>query len=67
MKNQSLPAVSIALVDDQQVVWAQGFGFADPASKTSGSGGHNLPRWIGFQALYRYRDHATGRRKDSWT
>ena len=34
MKDQSLPAVSIALVDDQQVVWAQGFGFADPANKT---------------------------------
>jgi len=28
------PALSIALVDDQQIVWAQGFGFADPARKT---------------------------------
>lgn len=34
MKDQSLPAVSIALVDDQRVVWAQGFGTADPAQKT---------------------------------
>jgi CubicO group peptidase (beta-lactamase class C family)/D-alanyl-D-alanine dipeptidase len=33
MKNQSLPAVSIVLVDDQQVVWARGFGFADPNQK----------------------------------
>ena len=33
MANQSLPAVSIALVDDRQVVWAQGFGFADPKQK----------------------------------
>ncbi len=33
MKNQSLPAVSIALVDDQQVVWAQGFGLSDPGQK----------------------------------
>lgn len=33
MKTQSLPAVSIALVDDQKVVWAQGFGMADPAQK----------------------------------
>ena len=34
MKNQSLPAVSISLIDNQQVVWAQGFGMADPAQKT---------------------------------
>jgi CubicO group peptidase (beta-lactamase class C family)/D-alanyl-D-alanine dipeptidase len=33
MKNQSLPAVSIALVEDQQVVWAQGFGMSDPVQK----------------------------------
>ncbi len=32
--DKQLPALSIALVDDQQIVWAQGFGFADPASKT---------------------------------
>jgi CubicO group peptidase (beta-lactamase class C family)/D-alanyl-D-alanine dipeptidase len=31
MKNKQLPALSIALVDDQQIVWAQGFGYADPA------------------------------------
>jgi CubicO group peptidase (beta-lactamase class C family)/D-alanyl-D-alanine dipeptidase len=34
MTNQSLPAVSIALVDDQKVVWAQGFGTANPTQKT---------------------------------
>src|SRR5262245_15977561 len=28
-----LPAVSVALVDDQQVVWAAGFGFRDPAAR----------------------------------
>ncbi len=28
-----LPAVSIALVDDQRIVWARGFGFADPQAK----------------------------------
>jgi len=31
MEQKGLPAVSIALIDDQQVVWAEGFGFADPA------------------------------------
>src|SRR5438128_8380678 len=29
-----LPSLSIALVDDQTVVWSRGFGFADPRSKT---------------------------------
>jgi CubicO group peptidase (beta-lactamase class C family)/D-alanyl-D-alanine dipeptidase len=30
MRSKELPAVSIALVDDQKIVWSQGFGFADP-------------------------------------
>src|SRR5262249_20666249 len=34
MEDKELPAVSIALVDDQQVIWAKGFGFADPKAKT---------------------------------
>ena len=34
MADKELPALSIALVDDQQIVWAKGFGFADPKSKT---------------------------------
>ncbi len=29
--DKGLPALSIALVDDQRIVWAEGFGFADPA------------------------------------
>src|SRR6266571_9331436 len=28
-----LPALSIALVDDQEIVWAKGFGFANPKDK----------------------------------
>ena len=28
-----MPALSIALVDDQAVVWAKGFGFANPKEK----------------------------------
>ncbi len=30
---KKLPALSIALVDDQRIVWARGFGFADPKAK----------------------------------
>src|SRR5580693_5057768 len=34
---KELPALSIAIIDDQQIVWAQGFGMADPKSKTPAS------------------------------
>ncbi len=33
MNDKALPAVSIALVDDQRIVWSKGFGYADPVSK----------------------------------
>lgn len=33
MADKLLPALSIALVDGQEIVWAQGFGFADPERK----------------------------------
>ncbi len=33
MADKDLPALSIALVEDQQIVWAKGFGFADPKRK----------------------------------
>src|SRR3981189_2899743 len=32
--DKQLPALSIALVDDQTIVWARGFGVADPRGKT---------------------------------
>jgi CubicO group peptidase (beta-lactamase class C family)/D-alanyl-D-alanine dipeptidase len=34
MADKDLAAVSIALVDDQQIVWAQGFGWANPGNRT---------------------------------
>ena len=34
MADKELPALSIALVDDQQIVWAQGFGWANPDDRT---------------------------------
>ena len=33
MSRQAIEGLSIAVVDDQQIVWAQGFGFADSANK----------------------------------
>ena len=35
MSDKGLPALSIALVDDHDTVWAQGFGMADPAHHTA--------------------------------
>ncbi|MES2948128.1 MAG: serine hydrolase domain-containing protein [Pseudomonadota bacterium] len=34
MSKHGVPGLSIALVDDQRIVWAQGFGFADVEKKT---------------------------------
>src|SRR5262245_10852698 len=34
LTDKKLPAISIAIVDDQTVVWAKGFGSADPEKKT---------------------------------
>ena len=33
VKDKRLPALSIALVDDQRIVWARGFGFTDPKTR----------------------------------
>ncbi len=33
MAEKGLPGLSIAIVDDQQIVWAQGFGMADPSAQ----------------------------------
>jgi serine beta-lactamase-like protein LACTB len=34
IKDKGLPALSIALVDDQEIVWARGFGLANPREQT---------------------------------
>lgn len=34
MKDKALPAFSVALIDDQKIVWAHGFGYQDPDKKT---------------------------------
>ena len=39
LAEKQLPALSLALVDDQQIVWAQGFGFADPDRKIPATAG----------------------------
>jgi len=34
---KQIPAISVALVDDQRIVWSKGFGFADPKRKAAAS------------------------------
>ncbi len=34
MREKALPALSIAIVDEQRLVWAAGFGYANPADST---------------------------------
>lgn len=34
MSDKNLPGISIALVEDSQIVWQQGYGFSDPNTKT---------------------------------
>src|SRR3972149_751093 len=33
MREKNIPALSVALVEDQTIIWAEGFGFADPEKK----------------------------------
>src|SRR5262249_4326000 len=35
LADKKLPAISVAIVEDQTVVWAKGFGYADPEKKVS--------------------------------
>ncbi|MBI3652579.1 MAG: serine hydrolase [Acidobacteria bacterium] len=35
MKEKDIPALGIALVDDQKIMWQEGFGFSDPKTKTA--------------------------------
>ncbi|MBA4123605.1 MAG: serine hydrolase [Acidobacteria bacterium] len=34
LEDKNLPGMAIALVEDQQIVWQQGYGFSDPKAKT---------------------------------
>ncbi len=43
MKRKNVPGMSIALVDDQKIVWAQGFGYADVIHKIPASPGTVYP------------------------
>lgn len=39
MEDKGIPGLAVALVDDQEVVWARGFGFADPADSVPATAG----------------------------
>ncbi len=48
MADKDLPALSIALVDDQQIVWARGFGFANPKIKVPATAETVYPDSLGL-------------------
>ncbi len=33
LKEKGIPSIAVAIIDDQEIVWAQGFGYADPDRK----------------------------------
>ncbi len=51
MRDKQLPALSIALVDDQKIVWAQGFGYQD-AEKTMPATAHTVYRVGSISKLF---------------
>jgi CubicO group peptidase (beta-lactamase class C family)/D-alanyl-D-alanine dipeptidase len=51
MADKHLPAISIALVDDQKIVWAQGFGYED-ATKTQSATAHTVYRVGSISKLF---------------
>ena len=48
MADKDLPALSIALVDDQQIVWSKGFGLANPKTKTPATADTLYPDPLGL-------------------
>ena len=58
---KALPALSIALVDDQQIVWARGFGFADRDEHVPATADMVCAGRLGLQAVHGRGGHATSR------
>ena len=59
--DKNLPALSIALVDDQKIVWAQGLRLPGPRQESARHRRDGLPRRLGLQAVHRPRRHAARR------
>src|SRR5262249_52407424 len=43
MKDKALPSLALVLVDDQQIVWAKGFGHLDAKNTTAASADTSYP------------------------
>ena len=53
LESNAIPALSIALVDGDRIVWARGFGLADPVGLDPGDGRDGLPRRLRLEAVHR--------------
>ena len=60
MKQQDVTGLSIALVDDQRVIWAEGFRFCRSGQQGAGNTGDHLPSRFDLQAFHRYCGSAVG-------
>ena len=58
MRKNNVEGLSVALVDDHGLIWAQGFGYADKEKGLIGHGGYGLPGSVNFETLYRDSGHA---------
>ena len=61
MRDADVTGLSIALVDDQQVVWAQGFGYAGQGGRHQGDAGYRVSPRFHRQGVHRDGGDATGR------
>ena len=60
MKRHNVQGLSIAIVDDQKIIWAQGFGYADVNNRIPAKPGNHLSCRFHRQALHGYRRTPTG-------
>jgi CubicO group peptidase (beta-lactamase class C family) len=60
MKKHNVTGLSLALIDDQRVVWVEGFGYADKA-QCAGDAGDPVSSRFNYQVIHGHRYHATRR------
>lgn len=63
MKKAKVVGLSIALVDDQKIIWATGFGWADEKNKVPARAETVYRAGSISKAVYSNRSHAIGRTK----
>ncbi len=63
MKQNNIPGLAIAVVDDQGILWEESFGYTDWDNQTTGYAFHPFLDPIHVQILHRYSRHV---RRPGW-